>query len=68
MIISVVIACYNVAKRIESVVTNLPEEISNIIVVNDCAVDETDSVYLLRLKEQTNTLVFCIGNYPERSC
>ena len=68
MIISVVIACYNVAKHIESVVTNLPEEISNIIVVNDFAVDETDSVYLLRLKEQTNTLVFCIGNYPERSC
>src|SRR6266487_4457835 len=57
MIVSVVLPCYNVAQHIESVISNLPEDISNIIAVNDCSVDETESI-LLRLQETSNRLVY----------
>lgn len=57
MILSAVIPCYNVAKHIEAVVSHLPEEISNIIAVNDCSVDDTESI-LLRLQAQTTKLVY----------
>src|SRR5439155_18580657 len=57
MILSAVIPCYNVAKHIDSFVRNLPEEISNIIVVNDCSVDDTESI-LLRLQGETNKIVY----------
>jgi dolichol-phosphate mannosyltransferase len=44
MIISVVIPCYNVANHIEKVICKIPEEISYIIVVNDCSTDETGQI------------------------
>jgi dolichol-phosphate mannosyltransferase len=44
MIISVVIPCYNVANHIEKVISKIPEEISYIIVVNDCSTDETGQI------------------------
>jgi len=42
--ISVIIPCYNVSKHIEAVINGLPQEISHVIVVNDCSTDSTLSI------------------------
>ena len=42
--ISVIIPCYNVSKHIEAVINGLPQDISHVIVVNDCSTDSTLSI------------------------
>lgn len=57
MNISVVIPCYNVSKHIREVIMNIPSEISNIIVVNDCSTDNTDCI-LLELEEYLKKIIY----------
>lgn len=57
MIITVVIPCYNVSKHIEEVILRLPNEISNIIVVNDCSTDDTDCV-LKRITVECKKIIY----------
>jgi dolichol-phosphate mannosyltransferase len=57
MIISVVIPCYNVANHIEKVICKMPQDISHIIVVNDCSTDETGNI-LSRLLCKNERLVY----------
>lgn len=42
--ISVIIPCYNVSKHIEAVINGLSQDISHVIVVNDCSTDSTLSI------------------------
>jgi glycosyltransferase involved in cell wall biosynthesis len=51
MIVSVIIPCYNVARHIEKVIANLPDQIDYIITVNDNSPDETEAIILGLLKE-----------------
>lgn len=57
MIISVIIPCYNVAKHIEMVICKMPDDINNIIAVNDCSTDETDCI-LLRLQQENKRVIY----------
>ena len=57
MILSVVIPCYNVANHIETVVREMPSDISWIIVVNDDSKDATESI-LLRLTKENDKLIY----------
>ena len=57
MIISVIIPCYNVAKHIEKVITNMPQDVKYIIAVNDCSTDDTDCI-LTRLLQENNRLIY----------
>jgi dolichol-phosphate mannosyltransferase len=57
MIISVIIPCYNVAKHVEAVIGNIPDEVRYVIAVNDCSTDETDCV-LARLVQQNKRLIY----------
>lgn len=57
MVISVVIPCYNVAGHIEEVISSLPENISWIIVVNDCSKDDTEPI-LLRLAAENKKIIY----------
>ena len=57
MTIAVVIPCYNVARHIEEVIQSLPDNISYIITVNDCSVDETENI-LLRLQQENKKIIY----------
>ena len=57
MIITVVIPCYNVSKHIEQVIQHLPNEVSNIIVVDDCSTDDTDCV-LKRIQDKCSKVIY----------
>jgi dolichol-phosphate mannosyltransferase len=57
MIISVVIPCYNVANHIERVICKIPDDISYIIAVNDCSVDETEGI-LSRIQQYNRRVVY----------
>lgn len=56
MIITVVIPCYNVARHIETVISQLPVEVDWIVAVNDCSRDDTAKI-LLQLKETNKKLI-----------
>ena len=43
-LLAVVIPCYNVARHIEDVIKNIPDQISYIIAVNDCSKDDTGCI------------------------
>ena len=57
MIITVVIPCYNVARHIEEVIRGLPPDISWVIAVNDCSVDDTENI-LLRLQKDNKKIIY----------
>ena len=57
MNIAVVIPCYNVARHIEDVIRNIPQDITWIIAVNDCSTDETDAI-LLKLSEENKRIIY----------
>lgn len=57
MIVSVVIPCYKVGTHIEAVISELPPQVSLIIVVNDCSPDDTENV-LLRLELDNKRIIY----------
>ena len=57
MNISVVLPCYNVSKYIETVIRNLPQDISNIIIVNDCSTDDTEQV-INKLQSEFGNIIY----------
>jgi glycosyltransferase involved in cell wall biosynthesis len=57
MIVSVIIPCYNVARHIEEVISNLPGEIDYIITVNDRSPDDTETI-ILRLQKENKKVIY----------
>ena len=57
MTVAVVIPCYNVAEHIEQVIRTLPADISYIVTVNDCSVDETERL-LLQLQQENAKIIY----------
>jgi dolichol-phosphate mannosyltransferase len=57
MTVAVVIPCYNVAEHIEQVIRALPADISYIVTVNDCSVDETERL-LLQLQQENAKIIY----------
>ncbi|MCS3799954.1 glycosyltransferase family 2 protein [Niastella sp. OAS944] len=57
MIISVIIPCYNVARHIEDVINNLPDQVDYIITVNDRSPDNTESI-ILQLQQKNKKIIY----------
>src|SRR6266498_617943 len=57
MIVSVIIPCYNVARHIENVITNLPDQINYIITVNDKSPDDTEAI-IHRLQKENKKIIY----------
>ena len=60
MIITVVIPCYNVARHIETVISQLPVEVDWIVAVNDCSKDDTAKI--LSQLQETNKKLFVVNH------